>query len=356
MNVIARIAAAMSLAMLFAACDQNTNNGNDNASVREVVVETRTVSSQSFKEVVRVNGTVEALEDAMISAEVPGRVQSIVDRGARIGKGEILFHLDDRMIRSSLEMARANYELAEDVLRRQEPLLRDSIISIVQYNQIRTQRDQALAQLEQAKKQIGDTRMEAPFAGRVEDRMVSVGELVNPGIPVLRLVNLDRVRINAGVPERYVNDIREGTPVSISLRSYSGEVLEGRVRYAGSLIIPETRTFPVEIVLDNRQLLLKPEMVVPLSITRKVWEDAIVVPRSALVRDEDGLLLFVVVRDGDFEMARIRRVKTGAASGDMIIVEEGIQPGDQVIVNGQTNVSDGDFVRIRHRHGDQSPS
>ncbi len=339
----------MLTAALIAACDQNNNNGNNDIQVREVVVETLSTGLQPFSEVVRVTGTVEAMEDAIISAEVSGRVQAIVDRGTQVRQGQELVSLDDRIVRSSLEMARANYELAEDALQRQEPLLRDSIISQLQYNQVRTQRDQTRSQLQQAEKQLSDSRISAPFDGRVEDRMVAAGELVNPGIPVLRLVNLDRVRINAGVPERYINDIREGTPVTVRLASYGGEELQGEVRYAGSLIVPETRTFPVEIVMDNSERLLKPEMVVNLHITRRVLDEVLIVPRSALVRDEDGLQLFVVSQDGDFSKAEARRVVTGAASGVMIVIEEGLNPGEKVIVTGQTNVSDGDMVRIQNR-------
>ncbi len=339
----------LALAASMTACEQENGNGNNNAMAREVVVETLGAELRSFNEVVRVTGTVEALEDAVISAEVSGRVNSIADRGARVRRDQELVRLDDRMVRSSVEMARANYELAEDALRRQEPLLRDSIISQLQFNQIRTQRDQARSQLEQAEKQLGDSRISAPFDGRIEERMVSAGELVNPGIPVLRLVNLDRVRINAGVPERYINDISEGAPVTVSLRSYGGGEISSEVRYAGSLIVPETRTFPIEVVMDNTAGLLKPEMVVNLSVTRKVWEDVLIVPRTALVRDEDGLQLFVVRQDGDFKKAEARRVVTGASSGAMVIIEEGLVPGDEVVVTGQTNVSDGDLVRIQHR-------
>ncbi|MEX0681527.1 MAG: efflux RND transporter periplasmic adaptor subunit [Balneolales bacterium] len=335
------------------ACNEGSSNPGDdengNQRVREVVVETEKVELQPFEEYIRVTGTVEALEDAVISAEVSGTVQSIVDRGTRVQRGAVLADLDDRMVRSSLEVARSNYELAEDALRRQEPLLEDSIISTIEYNRTRAQRDQARAQLEQAEKQLRDSRIEAPFQGVIEERMISIGELVNPGMPVLRLVNIDRVRINAGIPERYINDIRRGTPVNVLLKGYGGMQIESEIQYAGSVIVPETRTFPVEVVLQNREGLLNPEMVVNLEVTRRVWEDVLIVPRTVLVRNEEGFQLFVVRQQSDPPVAEMRRVKTGAASGSLILVEEGLEPGDEVIVTGQTNVSDGDFLRILSR-------
>ncbi len=348
MNVFSRSAILFLFAMVFVACDQENNNDN-NQVTREVVVETLTISPYSFEERIRVTGTVEAIDDAMISSEVSGRVQSIVDRGSEVQEGAVIVSLDDRIVRSSLEMARANYELAEDALQRQEPLLRDSIISTLEYNQARSQRDQARSQLDQAQKQLSDSRIEAPFRGRVEERRVSSGELVSPGMPVLRLVNTERVRINAGVPERYINDIREGAPVSVLLRSYSGEELESSIHYAGSMIIPETRTFPIEVVMENAHGLLKPEMTVNLGIIRNVWDDALVVPRTALIRDEDGVQIYVIQQDGDQKIAVSRRVRTGVSSGSLIVIEEGLEPDEEVVVIGQTNLSDGDGVRIRNR-------
>lgn len=352
-NTIIKIIPLFLLVTSLVACNEGSSNPGDdengNQRVREVVVETEKVELQPFEEYIRVTGTVEALEDAVISAEVSGTVQSIVDRGTRVQRGAVLADLDDRMVRSSLEVARSNYELAEDALRRQEPLLEDSIISTIEYNRTRAQRDQARAQLEQAEKQLRDSRIEAPFQGVIEERMISIGELVNPGMPVLRLVNIDRVRINAGIPERYINDIRRGTPVNVLLKGYGGMQIESEIQYAGSVIVPETRTFPVEVVLQNREGLLNPEMVVNLEVTRRVWEDVLIVPRTVLVRNEEGFQLFVVRQQSDPPVAEMRRVKTGAASGSLILVEEGLEPGDEVIVTGQTNVSDGDFLRILSR-------
>ncbi|MBP3193598.1 efflux RND transporter periplasmic adaptor subunit [Natronogracilivirga saccharolytica] len=350
MKALKYVTPLLLFSFVLSACDQNGDeNNNEQQRAREVVVEVLDVDPRAFEERVRVTGTVEALEDATISAEVSGRVHTIAERGTTVERGSELVSLDDRVVRSSLEMARANFEFAEDALARQEPLLRDSIISTLEFNQARSQRDQAKSQLEQAEKQLGDSRIQAPFRGRVEERMVKSGELVNPGMPVLRLVNTDKVRINAGVPERYINDIDEGAAVTISLGTYGREELKSTIRYAGSVIVPETRTFPVEVVMENTGRLLKPEMTVNLSIVRDFWDDALVVPRTALVRDEDGLRLFVTTEDENGrKKAEARRVRTGAASGSLIVIEEGIEPGDQVIVTGQTNVSDGDLLRIQN--------
>jgi membrane fusion protein, multidrug efflux system len=335
---------------IFAACESGSGERNANdLQVREVVVETMRVEPRAFEEIIRVTGTVEAMEDATISAETSGRIRNIADRGSVVRQGDVLVELDDRIVRTTLEMARTNYELAEDALRRQEPLLQDSIISVLEYNRTRAQRDQARSQLEQAEKQMSDSRIEAPFHGTVEERMINIGELVNPGMAVLRLINIDRVRINAGVPERYINDVQRGTDVKVILKSYGGEIIDSEVSYAGRMIVPETRTFPIEIVMSNGSGLLKPEMVVNLEITRKVWDQTLVIPRTALVRDEDGLLLYVVRNSSDQRVAEARRVRTGPASGALIVIEDGLDPGDVVIVTGQTNVSDGDMLRVRNQ-------
>lgn len=349
MKALKKVLPLLLISAIIPACDQDGNENNDDRQrAREVVVEVIDVEPRKFEERIRVTGTVEAIEDAMISAEVSGRVHSIAERGSVVERNSELVRLDDRVVRSSLEMARANYEFAEDALSRQQPLLRDSIISTLEFNQAKSQRDQAKSQLEQAEKQLGDSRIQAPFRGRVEDRMVASGELVSPGMPVLRLVNTERIRINAGVPERYINDIDEGSPVTVTLGSYGGEELQSTVSYAGSVIVPETRTFPVEVVMDNTDGMLKPEMTVNLSLIQNIFDDVLIVPRTALVRDEEGLRLFVTRDEEGEKRAEVRRVYTGAASGSLIVIEEGLEPGDQVIVTGQTNVSDGDMLRVQN--------
>jgi membrane fusion protein, multidrug efflux system len=329
------------------ACNDEAPNGEViNNSTRLMPVETVTIVSDAFEDFIHLTGVIEALEDATISAETPGRILSIRDRGDRVQRGNPIAQLDDRMIRAQYEAAKTGYELAEDTFTRLEALYADSIISTQDYRSARAQRDQAMAQLTQAEKQLQDSNIKAPFSGRIEERMVRTGELVNPGQPVVRLVNTARVKIVAGIPEIYSGEITEGTEVMIYFRSLGGESRPGNVSYAGNVIDPDTRTFTVEIELQNPGELIKPDMVVDLRVKRRTLENAMIVPRTAILRDEEGVFIFRANNQNGNKFAELIPVRTGLTSGSLLQVLDGLREGDEIVVSGMRTLSAGDQLNI----------
>jgi membrane fusion protein, multidrug efflux system len=335
------------LTLLFVSCSgEEFENEPENNGVRLMPVETVTIETGSFEDYIRVTGTVEAVEDAMISSESSGRILSIRDRGERVGSGDVLAQLDDRMIRSQYNAAKTGYELADDTFNRLEALYADSIISTQDFRSARAQRDQARAQLELADKQLRDARIEAPFSGRIEDRMVQTGELVNPGVPVMRLVNTERVRILAGIPESYSGEITEGSEVIIHFRSLGLEPRESRITYAGNVIDPDTRTYTVEIELNNSDERIKPDMVVDLQVKRRTLDEVIIIPRTAVIRDEQGTSVFRSNSVNGSKMSELVRVTTGPTSGALVQILEGLNPGDEIVVSGMRTLSIGDELNV----------
>lgn len=330
-----------------AGCAELENEENDEQeNIRTVASETIIITPDQFEDFIRVSGVVEAIEDAMVSAEVSGRILSIADRGELVGEGEVLAQLDDRLIRAQYQTAKTGFELAQDNLERLESLHADSIISTQDFNSAKAQRDQARAQLDQAEKQLRDSAIEAPFTGRVEERFVQRGELINPGMPVVRLVNTGRVRVLTGIPERFSRDIGEGSEVEVTLRALPGETRNTTLSYTGNVIDPDTRTFTAEVELDNQGEHLKPEMIVNLRIKRSTLDDAIIIPRTAVLRNEDGVSVFIAVEENSHKVARLVSIQTGMASGALIEVVNGLQGDDEVVISGMSNLSEGDRLNI----------
>lgn len=335
-------------AFLLSSCagEIETNQENSVNGARSVAVETIQIEADQFEDRIRLTGKVQALEDAIVASESSGRVLSIVGRGERVRRGDVVIQLDDRMIQAQYNAAVAGYELAKDTFERLEALYADSIISTQDFRSARTQRDQARSQFELAEKQLRDTRMEAPFTGRIEDRLIRVGELVNPGQPVLRLVNNDRVKVVAGIPERYSGDIYEGDEAEIGFSSLGYSSRTGSITYAGSVIDPDTRTFEIEIELDNRDGRIKPDMIADLSIRRSVVDNTIVIPRTAIIRDETGVYVFRSSNNGGVKVAELVPVISGMASGSLIQILSGLEVGDEVVVSGMRTLSIGDELNI----------
>lgn len=324
-------------------------------------VEVVRVDRSTFRDVIELTGTVAAPNDATLSAEASGTITNLAPLGTTVRQGAAVAQINPVMgqagvaqAEAALEAAEAQAELAEDQFRRQEPLLADSIISAAEFEAVRTQRASALAQVAQARaavaqarQQLAYTRVVAPFTGTVEERLVERGEQVAPGMPVVRLVSTATVDIEAGVPERYANDIRRGTPVRIQPTAYGLLEVSGTVTFVGSAIDPQSRTFPIEISIDNREGTLKPAMITKLFVTRSVLDDVLAVPLAAIVRDERGASVFVAVpSESDRYVAERREIETGPASDGLIVVTDGIEAGDRVVVAGQTQIADGDVLRL----------
>ena len=286
-----------------------------------------------------------------------------------------------RAARAQREAAQAGLDLALDQYRRQLPLYRDSILSALEFRQVETQLAQARAQVAQAdagiaqaqgqlsasregvqaaraqsdaaqagvssaQSQLASTRIVAPFAGIVEQRLQETGELAAPGQPVVRLVGSGSVKVTAGVPERYAGEIEQGTQVQVTPNAYAVEPRGGRVSFVGAAIDQASRTFPIEVAVENADRTLKPSMVVRLNVTRDVLQNVIVVPTEAVVRDERGTSVFVAAGDTSGTVARRREVELGPDAGATVVVRSGLDAGDRVIVSGASDLTEGERVRV----------
>jgi len=346
------------------AAEATSNGGNGAASAaRTVRVSTMVLEPTTFQEIIPITGSVSAPEDASLSAQAAGTLTSLVEVGTRVAEGDVVARLDDRLIRAALDQARANLEsvesqasLAEETWRRQEPLYRDSIISALEFENVTTQRNQARAALAQAnaavaqaEQQFENTYIRAPFPGTVEERFANAGEQVMPGSPVARIVNTRNLKVVAGVPEVYAADIRVGSAVHLSFRAYGDASREETISFVGSVINPQSRTFSIEVAIDNRSGVLKPAMIADLKITRRVLEDQIVIPQTAILRDENGSSVYLTVSGDDGRIAERQAIEPGPSYAGQTVVLQGLSVGDEIIIAGQTSVAEGDKVEIANQ-------
>jgi membrane fusion protein, multidrug efflux system len=334
-----------------------------NGGVQRIInVEVETIAPSDFREEIRLTGVVRAARDVTLSAEESGVIREvIVERGRTVAQGAPLFRIDDRILATQLREADARAGLAaENWERRRRLFEEDGVGSELQYLEARFQLEQAEATAETLRERVNRSVIRAPFAGVLEDRMVEVGTSVAPGSPVARLVQVNPVKVSAGVPERLSGEVRVGSPARISFDVLPGQVFEGQVSYVGATVNARNRTFEAEVVLPNPGGIAKPEMVANVEILREVREGVVVVPRNAVVRTEEGFVAFVVEGWADGTQAdaggtaRVRTLELGPTQRDRVLVLAGLEPGDLLVVVGQQQVADGDRVRVvRSRGGDR---
>ncbi|NNF28010.1 MAG: efflux RND transporter periplasmic adaptor subunit [Gemmatimonadetes bacterium] len=316
--------------------------------VRVINVEVSPVAAREFTQTVPLTGVAEAMQDVLISAEEAGVVRRVVrDKGTRVRAGQSLLRLDDQILAAQVQTATAQAQLAREVWERRRALYEeDGIGSEVSYLEAKYGADQAEGNLKALQERLARTTITAPISGILDQRLVEVGTMVSPGTPVARVVQVDPIKILAGVPERFALDIATGAKASVRFDIMPDEVFEGTITYVGATVDQGSRTFPVELTMPNPGERIKPEMVANIEVVRQVLEEAIVIPQEAMVRVEDGYTVFVARGEGSQTVAEARPITLMATQGNEAVISDGLVPGDRLIVVGQQQVANGDNIRV----------
>lgn len=322
------------------------DGGNEFAKV--VNVEVSSVALTDFTSYIHLTGEVEALNDVTISAEESGVIERFfLEKGEYVRRGTPIAKIDDRTLKAQVEESEAAAQLAAERFERQRQLWEDEQIgSEIAFLEAKYQ-----AKLQSARHQLLETRLErtivkSPISGIFDARYVDMGEMVAPGTQVARVVEVDRVKITGGVPERFADVVLVGDSARIGFELVGGETM-GLISYVGSTVDARNRTFPIEVVIENPGRVIKPKMVANLLVASHHLQDVVVVPQDALQRTEDGYEVFVIVeRDGGGLFSESRAVRLGPSYANSTVVTDGLSVGDRLIVRGQQLVEAGDRVRI----------
>lgn len=349
-----RAALALVVAAGLSACGsaQADDTGPSEAEPQEfgrvINVEVLEVAPRPFMDQIRLTGVARANRDVQVAAEESGVIRRMfVDRGARVAQGQPLFKIDDQVLQAQVDQARAQAELARQTWERRKRLFEeDRVGSELAYLEARSAAQQTAANVRVLEERLARTTIRAPFAGVVDDRFVEVGSLVAPGQPVARVVDLNPVKVTAGVPERYAGDVGAGTDAVVLFNVLPDEEFPANIGFVGSTVDAQNRTFPVEIRMGNPGGLIKPEMVATILVDRRGFDQAVVIPQDALVRVEDGYVVFVAAEGDDRTVAHQRRVRLGPAQNNQVVVEEGLEAGDRLIVVGHKSVAHGDRINV----------
>lgn len=351
---IGAIGLVVASAALLGACGQAGGaevSASEGETVRTVNVEVVQVQPLDFSHFIRVVGTVEAQRDVTVSAEEGGVVEALVtEKGERVRRGETLLRINDDVLSAQLEQTASQAALAEETWNRQKQLWEeDSIGTEMAYLQAKYDAETARAQARVLAERVNRTTVRAPVAGVLDDRMVEVGSMVSPGTPVARVLDVDTVKVVGGVPERYAADIERGSPVRVTVDALAGREYVGSIDFVGSAVAGGSRTFQVEVVVANPGLGIKPGMVANVEISRQMVDGALAVPRHAVLRQENGYIVYVARRTDEGWQAEARPVTLGVSRDNIVVVRDGLEAGDRVVTVGQQQIAHGDMLRITNQ-------
>lgn len=323
-------------------------DGTEKPTTRVINVEVMEMVPRPFTEYVNLTGAIAADRDVVVSAEESGVVREIfVQKGDAVRTGQPIARIDDRVLAAQVDQARAQAELARETWERQRRLWEvDSIGSEMLYIQARQGWQTAEANARGLAERVRRATVRAPIDGVVEERSVEIGTMVAPGAPIARVIDVNPVKVIAGIPERYAGSISNGAPADLVVAALRGRDFAGRVSFVGAAIDLASRTVPVEIAVPNPGGVLRPGMVAELRVESAQREQTLLVPQGAVQRAETGYFVYVIADRAGDPVAEARPIVFGESQGGWVPVETGLAAGDHVVVVGQHQVAAGDRVSI----------
>ena len=328
---------------------ETASAGGQPANGGPAPVETEPVRIMDLETSLNTSGNILPWESIVLSAKMPGKIKTVaVEEGAQVAKGALIAELETQDL--SIELAKAESEAsrAKASYKRLKKLYDDSAATITQYEAAESAHKNASSALSSLKEKLESARIMAPFSGIVSRTMSVAGSVVNPGQPVAELVDISRVKIDAGFSEVDAKYMEKGRKSQIFVDAYPDQKFEGEVSYVGSVVDQLTRTFSVKIVIDNKDRLLKAGMSARVRIHTGSAPGAMTVPVGALVKEGGKSYLFTVRKTGEGEAlcARRQEVEAGSPDGKIVQIRSGLEKDAVVVVRGTEKLSDGARVLV----------
>jgi len=317
------------------------------------VIEADTVTTQVFKHYIDLQGNVDTDGNVMVIPEAMGSVKKIYkNEGDRVHKGQIIMVLDDKVIRNQISEVQTQYALAKTAYERQKKLWDQKIGSEMAFLQAKTRKEALAKKLRTLRSQLAKFSVKSPISGTLDDLMIKEGEMAAPQRPAARVVNLDKVYMQADVSEKYLPQIKKGTQVEIYFPVID-KTLQSRVSYVGNFIHPNNRTFKIRVNLRNNDGYLKPNFTGNLKIKDFETASAIVLPLSLVQEDRQGqnyVYVLEPVKDepGVYQVVK-RIIKLGKAYQDKVMVTSGLKAGEIIATQAARGLTEGDKVKIENK-------
>jgi len=355
--VLMRAAVVLTGLAALPGCPQGGKGPGDKETTAEeaVPVEAETVTRGPVAERLTASATVESVHHVDVLSEVSGRVDRIVaEEGDAVKRGALLCHLDNANVVHGHAKAVSTVARLDRELKDVSKLAGEGAASRKQRDDLAYQLEQSRLTLAQRERDLANTFVRAPISGTVTAREIRYGEYVLPNRRMFTVVDLDEIVAKVHVPERWLPRLTSDLPATAGSDALK-QSFSGRVLRVNPVVDARSGTVQVTVSLDpsadagdagdgDRPRRLVPGMFVRVALQLGVREQALLVPRRAVVYEEGVPTLFLVEQGA--RARRVSPVELGVTDGTRIEVLGGVNQGDQVITVGQSGLKDGAPVRV----------
>lgn len=298
---------------------------------QELIVNVVALRLESLTNQLQVTGTILPNESVDLRSEISGLVDRIAFKeGQYVTKGTPLVYLNDDQLQAQYQKLQFTQKLFESQENRQKQLLAREAISQEEYDIVLNQFNTTLSDIKLVEAQLSKTVLRAPFNGRLGLRMISEGSVIGTADVIASFVNIDPIKIEFSIPERYASEVKVGASVYFTNESGDQEV-EGKVFAFEPQIDAATRTLKLRAQSSNREGKFLPGMFVRIRFVLSTLESALLVPAEAVIPELTGYKVFVVNADGKAEE---RIIEIGTRTDTQVQVLKGLNEGDLVLTTG----------------------
>ena len=290
-------------------------------------------------------GAFEPEKEVKLGAETQGKIQSFyVDAGSYVRKGQSLIRIDDALLRLQLQSVNVQIDGLQADVNRYTILMNADAIQGVQLEKAQLGLKSAKVQRSTIQEQISKTNVTAPFSGIVTMKFAEVGAFAAPGMPLLQITDISRLRFTVSVPENDLHYFSLNQHYPVKADAYSDLNFSGKAVLVGSKG-NVANTFPVQFMINNSpDMKIKSGMFGKVLVTETHMNDALVIPSSAIVGSDIEPKVYVVKNN----KAVLQSISIGQRLTNEVVVKEGLNAGDIIVTGGFINLTDGTAVTIKN--------
>jgi membrane fusion protein (multidrug efflux system) len=334
------LAGGIIASVLVAGCGEQSQTESLGEVPRNVRV--LNLGEESVAEFFEISGPVAPVRGTDLSAQESGQVVAIpIGKGEAVAKGKIILELERGILKAELDAAQAALDMQSYNVDKVRQLHEAGKVSRIELLTAESSFAQAQAMVGVLQERYDRAGIRAPFDGVVVDRYVELGQLVNPGQRVVRILDPYTLKLEAYLTDSQVQWITVGESATIQLGE-NRETASGAVSWVGFEADRMTGKFKVEIEIPNPHLKYHSGVIARARLGKNLVSDVVAIPRDAILPGRIGPTAFVVENG----RAILRRLELGPDQGLMVVVTQGLEPGEQLVVRGHRDLRDGSLVRV----------
>ena len=314
----------------------------EEAKVKAVAVSPVTVTT--FRHFVELQGSVDAKNNVQVTPKGQGGVITAmyVSEGTSVRAGQAIAKLDDQIVRESINEVQTQLALANTIFEKQSNLWKQQIGTELQYLQAKSTKESLERRISTIRAQLGQSTVTSPISGVVDQVIGKVGQVAVPGMGIVRVINLSKLKVVAKVADTYAGTVKRCDAVQVIFPDIKKQI-NAPISFVSTSVDPLSRTFTIEVPLPSDNT-LKPNMLAQVKVNDFSKANAIVINQNLIQNTENGQLVYIATTEGNRKIARAKKVVVGQSYGGQIEITQGLSAGDQLITQGYQEVTDGQTI------------